>query len=247
MSSGNDIINVLYHELFSIKFLHDGYGIPMSNTIANDIKLYPDADTEKLLAGHDIRYRVLNETLVCFMRCKLFAAPAKEPTVPYIPFSRNVRIRFLMYTTSAFMQKTFIVATGVKRIYQFSNLINNANPDGKFIGRSIESYAASGDYDAGTIVDQGGHLFASIKPMLGIQNIAINDTDYWKEITTAVTPLVNNADLVDPLTADVNEPCFAVLDIHNNGTTNLSYDLFSAGPDRTLKSPVYTIRFKNKT
>jgi hypothetical protein len=52
---------------------------------------------------------------------------------------------------------------------------------------------------------------------------------------------VNDDDLQDTSTAAPSEKCFAVIDIHNTGAINASYDLF--GGDNRLLSPAYRIRF----
>jgi len=55
---------------------------------------------------------------------------------------------------------------------------------------------------------------------------------------------VNNADLKNVSAVQPEEKCFAVIDIHNNGTINSSYDLF--GANNRLLSPIYRIRFLPK-
>ena len=52
---------------------------------------------------------------------------------------------------------------------------------------------------------------------------------------------VNNDDLANTSTVEPDENCFAVIDIHNTGAINSSYDLF--GANNRLLSPVYRIRF----
>jgi len=52
---------------------------------------------------------------------------------------------------------------------------------------------------------------------------------------------VNNDDLETVVTVEPASTCFAVIDIHNNGAVNTSYDLF--GGDSRLLSPEYRIRF----
>jgi hypothetical protein len=225
--------------------MHSGYGIPVSNTIANDIKLIPDEGTKKLFAGFNIVYRLINDSLICFMRSELFAPPATDLKVPFIPFLGDVRIRFLMYTTRNFMDRTEVVATGKKQVYLFSNRINNVVDSDRFISREIDTHVASNDYDAGAIVEQGGQLFVALQPLLGSANIPITDVGFWREINP-VEQLVNHADLEDPLFLELEETCFAVIDIYNNGTTNNGYALFVTGPDNQLRSPVYSLRFKSK-
>lgn len=245
MPGSVDIINTLYEALFSVRFLHTGYGIPVSNTISKDIRFFPDEDTKKLFSGFNIAYRLLDDTLICFMRSRLFAPPNTDLKVPFIPFLGNVRIRFLMYTTQQFMNRTVAVATGKEQVYEFSNQINNVIDTNRFISQPISIYNVANDYDAGAIVQQGGQLFAAIQPLVGSDNIPITDLAYWQEITP-VEQLVNHADLQEPSTLELEENCFAVIDIYNHGTTNSGYDLFVTGPDNQLRSPVYNLRFKSK-
>lgn len=245
MAGSVDTINLLYQELFSVRFLHTGYGTPVSNMLSKSIWMSPDANTQKLFAGFDMGYRMLGDTLVCFIRSLLFAPPATDPKVPFNRFTGDVRIRFLIFASQDFMNRTEVVATGKNQVYQFTNRIDNVISSDIFISRPIGLYNASNDYDAGTIVQQGGQLFVALQPILGSENIPITDVAFWREISP-VEQLVNNADLEEPASIELEEACFAVIDIHNNGTTNNSYDLFVAGPDNQLRSPVYSIRFKSK-
>ena len=245
MPGSVDIINCLYQELFSVRFLHSGYGTPVSNTISKDIKLFPDKSTKKLFSGFDIGYRFINNILICFIRSELFAPPATDIKVPFIPFLGEVQIRFLMHISKNFMSRTEIVAAGKRQVYHFSNRINNIIDTNIFISLPIDPFNVSNDYDAGTIVKQGVQLFVVIKPIRGSENIPITDQDYWREISPP-EQLVNNADLEDPTSLVLEETCFAVIDIYNSGTTNPIYDLFVTGPDNHLRSPVYSLRFKSK-
>lgn len=240
-----DIVSTIYQELFSVKFLHAGYGVQLSDTISNDIKLAPDAGTEELFKNYNISYRLFNDTLVCFMRSKLFNPPARNPKVPFVSFFTDVRIRFLMFTTQNFMRRTGVIATGKTLVYQFSNTINNVIAADTFISKPVAGYTAAEDYDAGAIVNSGGGLFITIMPVHATDNISINDITFWKPVAP-VEQLVNNDDVSHIAALEVSEPCFAVIDIFNNGTTNASYDLFLPGPDSQMKSPVYSIRFKSK-
>ena len=179
------------------------------------------------------------------MRSERAAPPSTGEKVPFIPFLDEVRIRFLMHVSRNFLNRTVIVAAGKRQVYNFSNRINNVIDDKPFISLPIDQYNASKDYDAGTIVEQGGQLFGVIKPIRGSETIAITDQEYWKEISP-LEQLVNNADLDDPTSLVLEETCFAVIDIYNGGTTNPIYDLFDTGPDNHLRSPVYSLRFKSK-
>ena len=245
MPGSVDIIKLLYQELFSVRFLHTGYGTPVSNILANSIWVSPDENTKKLFAGFDMGYRILGDTLICFIRSLLFAPPATDLKVPFIRFTGDVRIRFLMFASLDFMNRTEVVATGKNQVYLFTNRVNNVIDANPFINQPIDPYIDSNDYDAGAIVQQGGQLFVAVKPLLGSENIPITDLSFWREITP-VEQLVNNADLEDHASLELEETCFAVIDIYNSGTTNSNYNLFVTGPDNQLRSPVYSLRFKSK-
>ena len=64
-------------------------------------------------------YRWLNNSLVCFIRSEYIAPPAKEPKKPFITFTENFGIRFLVTAQAEFISNTFITAAGQK----YKNLI----------------------------------------------------------------------------------------------------------------------------
>lgn len=137
MAGSGDILNILYQELFYIKFLHGGYSTSPSNSISSNIRLLPDENTRKLFEGYNIGYKFINDTLICYVRSKLFAAPARDPKVPYVLLAGDVRIRFLMFTTSTFIHKTYVVSTGKEMIYRFSNRIDNVIDSDRFISKPL--------------------------------------------------------------------------------------------------------------
>lgn len=245
MAGSVDIINTLYGELFSVRLLHSGYLSPGSNVISNDIRLYPDKQTKKLFTDYQITYRLFGNTLVCFVRSRVLAPPATNLKVPFMRFLDNVRIRFLMHISPSFLNRTEVVATGTNQVYLFSNRVNHVIGAEPFISRPVRTYDPSNGYDTGAIVQQGGQLFVALRPLLGSENIPITDVAYWREIFP-VEPLVNQADLEGPASLELEEPCFAVIDIYNSGTLSSGYDLFITGPENQLRSPVYNIRFKSK-
>lgn len=109
----------------------------------------------------------------------------------------------------------------------------------------MDVYDATSDYSAGTIVQEGAQLFQTLQPVAGSDNIPVSDPAYWEEILP-VEQLVNNADLQGADLLELEDVCFAVIDIFNSGTTNNVYNLFVVGPDNQLRSPVYNVRFKSK-
>lgn len=240
-----DVVNSLYANLFTVRFLHTGYGTPASNTFFKSIKVIPDRDTEELFRNYDISIRVFNDLFVCFIRSRLFAPPDTDLKVPFINFLEDVQIRLLLFINSDFIDKTAVVAAGKNQVYHFSNQINNVIGSDSFLSRSTEVYDANSDYSEGTIVQDGPLLFQTLQPVLGSANIPLNDSAFWEEIEP-VEQLVNNADLVAPDSLELEEVCFGVIDIFSNGTTNNVYNLFVVGPDNQLRSPEYNIRFKSK-
>jgi hypothetical protein len=184
-----DLINRRYESLFTIQFLHTGYEFFGQNLIGEGLRIVPDLDTGKLFTNHGIGYRFANGTLLCFMQCELLAPPATAPVVPFTSFTGNVRLRFLVFSSSDFLNRTQAIAAGSEEVYQFTNQ-SNAGTNGF---------------------------------------IAQHETG------------VNNDDLEDSTVVEPAERCFAVIDIHNNGAMNASYELF--GGDNRLLSPAYRIRF----
>ena len=184
-----DLITRRYERLFSLQLLHTGYEFFGQNLISESLRLMPDADTQKLFDKHSIRYRFVNGTLLCMMQCDLLSPPATTPLIPFISFTGNVRLRFLVFSTNDFLSRTQVIAAGSAQVYQFSNQ-SNAGTNGF---------------------------------------IAQHETG------------VNNDDLQNTAAVEPAQKCFAVIDIHNNGAVNTSYDLF--GGDSRLLSPVYRIRF----
>jgi hypothetical protein len=121
-----DTVNILYKELFTVKFFHSGYGLPHNNFIAESISVSPDEKTRKIFSDHSIGYQFLNDTLVCFIRTRFVSPPSFEPKVPFIKFSANKVLRFCVTVSDEFLNVTNVEAAGAQQMYQFSNKVNVA-------------------------------------------------------------------------------------------------------------------------
>ena len=101
-----------------------------------------------------------------------------------------------MRTSSDFTGRTWVVPAGSKQVYQFSNQINNTDGTNFYLSAPVESFSSAKDYGAGTVVQDGGHLYSALQPILASSGIAIGNTAYWKP-GVATEQAVNNADLKD--------------------------------------------------
>lgn len=119
MADVADIIKTIYKELYNVKFLHTGYGVPRPNSISDNINLQPDADTVITFNNYNIDYSLFNDSLVVFIRCA-----DQSPPVPYVKFANPVRLRFLLNVSNDFLNKTLADAVGATQVYQFSNQTN---------------------------------------------------------------------------------------------------------------------------
>ena len=124
MAVQKDIISLLYKELFTVKFLHSGYGAARKSLIAEDIHVEPDTTTKKIFTNHYLDYRFFNDTLVCFIRTEAGLLSPPNPKVPFIKFTSPIVIRFLINVSSGFLSKTNVVVTGSQQVYQFNNQVN---------------------------------------------------------------------------------------------------------------------------
>ena len=185
MAGSIDIIRTVYEELFTVTFIHGGYGSPRPDFIGDNISLEPDEDTKFLFKNYDISYRFFTDTLICFMRCN-----DALPRVPFIPFSGPVRMRFFINTSAGFISKSVVEPAGALQVYQFTNQAN---------------------------IGTGGF-------------ISMHETG------------ADNDDLKNASAVNAEKNCFGVIDVHNTGAVNSTYDLFS-GANQTLLSPDYSIRF----
>lgn len=156
-----DIIKTTYKELFTVKFQHSGYGLSRQNFIADSIRVEPDEATAELFADHSIGYRLFNDMLICFIRTQPLAPPAADPKAPYIKFSGNALMRFLVNVSSDFLDKTNVAAAGAKQVYQFTNQLNAGT--GGFISVHTDTIGVNDDdLKNVTLVKPGSACFAVI-------------------------------------------------------------------------------------
>jgi hypothetical protein len=241
----NETVRTIYQELFMIKLVHEGYEIPQEDLLYKGIFIEPDELTKRLFLDHRIEYRFYSDTLVCLIECALFNPPATEPKVPLISITGDIKFRFLVRSHDEFASKTNVVAAGSKKTYQFSNQINNISSGLVLLTHPVENYSVANDYDSGTIVQDGGNLFTSLKTVLAADSIALSDTSFWEQLQS-VEQVVNNADLQPNTTVSPSSICFAVIDIRKNGTINNSYKIFDSSDTLFKPAPVFTIVFNSK-
>jgi hypothetical protein len=237
-----DITRLTYKELFTIKIIHSGYTTSTGSELFNKMNIIPDKETQELFTRYNISYRCINDALVCFIRADYVSPPAKEPKKPFVLFTSDFRIRFLVTAQSEFISNTFITAAGKEAVYHFTNKIDHVQSSKKLLSKPLENFIVSKNYDAGTLVSSNGELYTSLQPVKASDIIAINNTAFWKKVLP-VEPVVNNADLAEVSALKPEQPCLAVIDIFNSGTAN-AYNLFGSG--QQLLSPVYSISFKSK-
>lgn len=149
-----DIIKIIYKELFTVRFLHSGYGTPRPGSISDSINLQPDASTKIIFRNYSIGYSFFNDTLVVFMRCA-----DQLPAVPYTRFAENFRIRFLLNVSGDFLNKTVADPVGAAQVYQFSNQTNVGS--GGFISMHTEG-VNSDDLKTLASVNPGENCFGVI-------------------------------------------------------------------------------------
>lgn len=119
-----EVIRRIYERLFSVEFLHAGYVFFQQNLIGESISIRPDKDTKMLFKNHGINYSFSGGTLVCVMQSDLLTPPAPMPVIPSIEFTGNVRMRFLIDSSSDFLKRTQVAAVGSAQVYQFTNQFN---------------------------------------------------------------------------------------------------------------------------
>ena len=118
-------VNSIYRPLSTVKFLHSSYETPREKFFSEGIAITLAQETKTLFTNYKMNYRFYNDTLICFIQCALFNPPAPEPKIPSVTIKGDIRIRFLLHNSSDFFSKTYVVAAGSKKVYQFSNKINN--------------------------------------------------------------------------------------------------------------------------
>ncbi|MNH26047.1 hypothetical protein D3C79_860760 [compost metagenome] len=156
-----------------------------------------------------------------------------------------MKIRFLLYSSSDFLAKTYVVATGSKEAYRFSNQVNNISGGFTLLTTPVENHSAAKDYSIGTLVKSGSNLFSPIKTVLASQSIALSDTAFWKKLP-GVEQVASNADLKDSAAILLDVNCFAAIDIQRTGVINNSYKVLDTGDKLFNPAPVFTIRFKSR-
>ena len=114
-----DIVKTINKTLFTVRFLHAGYGLPKQEVISDYIRLHPDEDTRNIFVDHSIGYRFFNDLLIVFIRCSNLV-----PTTPFIELSEEVRLRFYLNVSTDFLNKTQVDHVGAVQVYQFSNKVN---------------------------------------------------------------------------------------------------------------------------
>jgi hypothetical protein len=238
-------VNSIYATLFTVKFIHDGYQTPTENFFSDAISITTDRDTAAILSDYKMNYRFFNNTLICFIRTKYFNPPATDPKVPAFTITGDIKLRFLLKTRDDFFGKTYVAAAGNKKVYQFSNKINNAGGGNLFLTAPVDNYQAPNDYEGGTIVQNGGNLYVALQPVKASDNIAITNTAFWKQLEP-LQQVVNNADLQDATVVKTDDRCFGVIDVYNSGTTNSSYNLFDVSEKLFEPAPSFTIKFESK-
>ena len=238
-------VNTIYRELFTIKFIHEGFENIHENFLSEGINILPDQETQQLFVDHRISYRFYTNTLVSFMECSLFNPPALEPKVPFIPIDGDLHMRFLVTSSEDFAAKTFVVAAGSKHTYHFTNKVSNVSGGTVFLTSPVANHSIAKDYEIGTLVQSGGNLFTCTKTALAADSIPISNTTFWKNIEP-VEQVVNNADLEDTATVKPDSICFAVIDVFKNGTVNNSYKIFDINDELFNPAPVFTIKFLSR-
>lgn len=241
----HEAVRTIYQELFTIRFVHPWYENPKENFIDKGIHIAPDKNTALLFSNYKMDYRFYTDTLICFIECVFFIPPAQEPKVPFLTIPANLHIRFLVFSSSDFAANTFVVAAGSTKTYQFSNHINHITGGLILLTAPVENYTVTNDYDIGTLVQDGGHLYTALKTVRTADNIAITDTAFWEQLQ-AVEQVVNNADLQSKATVVPDTVCFAVIDIYNSGTTNDNYKVFDINDQLFHPAPEFVIQFKSR-
>ena len=240
-----DTVNAIYTTLFTVHFIHSGYQTPTESFFSQGMSISPDQYTATIFSEYRMNYRFFNDTLICFIQTEFFNPPAASPKIPAFPLTGDVKFRFLLNTRNNFFAKTYVAAAGNKKVYQFSNKINNAGSGNLYLSANVENFVNAKDYESGTIVQDGGNLYTTLQAVKGADNIDITNVGFWKQLEP-LQQVVNNADLEDATTVKVHEACFGVIDMYNSGTTNSSYDLLDVSEKLFSPPPVFTIQFESK-
>lgn len=240
-----ETVSTIYRELFVIRFVHPAYETPQKSFIDQHLFIETDTKTTEFFKNNRVRYQFFQNTLTCFVETTPFNPPTAEPKIPLVVMPADMSIRFLVKSSSDFLSKTYVAATGSKDTYRFSNQVNNTGGGLTLITNPVENHSAAKDYPAGTIVKSGTNLFAALKTVLASAGIPLSNTLFWKQIT-GVEQVVNNADLQSNTTVKADAICFAVIDIQRAGVTINSYKVLGAGDKLFNPAPVFTIKFKSR-
>jgi hypothetical protein len=241
----NESVRTTYRELFTIRFVHTGFETSTEKYLSRSIRIEPDKLTKQQFVDRHIDYRFYRDTLVCFIECVPFNPPVEEPKIPFVSITGDLKIRFLVLSSDEFVSKSYVVAAGSTSTYQLSNKVNNTGGGSVFLTSPVENHSPAGDYEAGTIVQDGTTLFAALKTVRGSDGISLSNASFWKPLQ-AIEQVVSNADLFDNATVIPSSTCLAVIDLYKNGTVNNSYKLFDSGDKLFDPAPVFTIVFKSK-
>lgn len=240
-----EAVRTTWQALFTVQFLHSGYENSNENFLHKGIKVVPYSATKQLFTDQRIRSLFFTNTLVCFIECVRVNPATAEPKIPFIPVTANLHLRFLIVSSSSFAANTYIVAAGSKQTYQFSNQVNNTGGGINFLTAPVENHSNANDYQIGTVVQNGGNLFTSLKTVDGAGGIGIGDVNFWKQLQ-AVEQVVNNADLKDNSVVRADPICLGVIDVFNTGFANNSYRLFDVSDQLFNPAPVFTIKFASR-
>ena len=241
----NETVQTTYRELFTIKFVHKGFETSTEKYLSRGLRIEPDEITKQLFIDRHIDFRFYTDTLVCFIECAQFSPPAKEPKIPFVSIPADFKMRFLVLSSDELVSKSYVVAAGSRRTYQFSNKTNNTNGGVVFLTNPVESHSPAGDYEAGTIVQDGTNVFSALKTVLASDGILLSNTGFWKQLP-GVEQVVNNADLSDSAAVLPSSTCLAVIDLYKTGTVNNSYKILDSSDKLFDPAPVFTIVFKSK-
>ncbi|POY37296.1 hypothetical protein C3K47_05900 [Solitalea longa] len=129
-----ETVRTIYKELFILNISHSGYSANGTVQLADELQIIPDSQTRIHFNNYTMSSRFINNQLICFMRCNLFAPPATDPKIPFLPFDDETRLRFYITGNTSFLRKTDIAVTGAKQLYYFSNRFNAAS--GMFISNT---------------------------------------------------------------------------------------------------------------
>lgn len=238
-----EIIDTIYAELFNITFTHSAYETPLDKFLSRSLSIVPDEDTKQLFKEYKMDYRFFNNVLVCFVKSSLFAPPAPDPKVPSVTIDASTKIRFLIKNSSDFFAKTFVTAQSNKKIYQFSNKVNNSSGTDTFLSAPVEGYNSANDYSQGTIVSDGSNLYGTVKTVLAASSISLTNTSFWEKLTP-LEQVVSNADLQDAAIVKTDENCLAVIDMYKSVTTQ-PYSFFDTSDKLFDPAPSFKIKFKS--